>query len=130
MTERTILITGCSSGIGLDAARGLRARGWRVFASCRGGADCARLRAEHDVPIVMLSALSADHQRMAGYERGADDYVAKPFNPELLLARIGAHARVDAEALALLRDSGPVAGEAQLRETAERLDQLVQEVVR
>lgn len=51
---------------------------------------CARLRAEHDVPIVMLSALSADHQRMAGYARGADDYVAKPFNPELLLARIRA----------------------------------------
>ncbi|MGR3483029.1 SDR family NAD(P)-dependent oxidoreductase [Salipiger marinus] len=46
MTERTILITGCSSGIGLDAARGLRARGWRVFASCRAEADCARLRAE------------------------------------------------------------------------------------
>ncbi|SFJ09000.1 response regulator transcription factor [Albimonas pacifica] len=51
---------------------------------------CARLRAEHDVPIVMLSALSADHQRMAGYEQGADDYVAKPFNPDLLLARIRA----------------------------------------
>lgn len=46
MTERTILITGCSSGIGLDAARGLRTRGWRVFASCRAEADCARLRAE------------------------------------------------------------------------------------
>lgn len=46
MTERTILITGCSSGIGLDAARGLRARGWRVFASCRAEADCGRLRAE------------------------------------------------------------------------------------
>ncbi len=46
MTERSILITGCSSGIGYDAARGLRARGWRVFASCRKGEDCARLRAE------------------------------------------------------------------------------------
>lgn len=44
--ERTILITGCSSGIGLDAARGLKARGWRVFATCRKEADCARLRAE------------------------------------------------------------------------------------
>jgi NAD(P)-dependent dehydrogenase (short-subunit alcohol dehydrogenase family) len=46
MAERTVLITGCSSGIGLDAARGLRARGWRVFATCRQEADCARLRAE------------------------------------------------------------------------------------
>ncbi|MGA0540305.1 SDR family NAD(P)-dependent oxidoreductase [Neotabrizicola sp. VNH66] len=44
--DRTILITGCSSGIGLDAARGLKARGWRVFATCRKEADCARLRAE------------------------------------------------------------------------------------
>jgi len=44
--ERTILITGCSSGIGLDAARGLKARGWRVFATCRQEPDCERLRAE------------------------------------------------------------------------------------
>ncbi|MFB9148355.1 SDR family NAD(P)-dependent oxidoreductase [Roseovarius ramblicola] len=46
MSERSLLITGCSSGIGLDAARTLRARGWRVFAACRKEADCARLRDE------------------------------------------------------------------------------------
>jgi NAD(P)-dependent dehydrogenase (short-subunit alcohol dehydrogenase family) len=46
MTQRSILITGCSSGIGLDAARGLAARGWRVFATCRQETDCDRLRAE------------------------------------------------------------------------------------
>jgi NAD(P)-dependent dehydrogenase (short-subunit alcohol dehydrogenase family) len=46
MTARSILITGCSSGIGLDAARGLRARGWRVFATCRQEVDCERLRGE------------------------------------------------------------------------------------
>lgn len=46
MRQRSILITGCSSGIGLDAARGLHARGWRVFATCRQEADCDRLRAE------------------------------------------------------------------------------------
>ena len=44
--QRSILITGCSSGIGLDAARGLRARGWRVFATCRQETDCDRLRGE------------------------------------------------------------------------------------
>ncbi len=44
--QQTILITGCSSGIGLDAARAMRARGWRVFASCRQEQDCDRLRAE------------------------------------------------------------------------------------
>ncbi|MEM7599557.1 MAG: SDR family NAD(P)-dependent oxidoreductase [Pseudomonadota bacterium] len=46
MSDKTLLITGCSSGIGLDAARGMRERGWRVFASCRKEDDCARLRAE------------------------------------------------------------------------------------
>jgi len=46
MTGKTILITGCSSGIGYDAAHGLRAAGWRVFASCRKHEDCDRLRAE------------------------------------------------------------------------------------
>ncbi len=44
MTGKSILITGCSSGIGYDAALGLRDRGWRVFASCRQEADCQRLR--------------------------------------------------------------------------------------
>ncbi|PVA06397.1 SDR family NAD(P)-dependent oxidoreductase [Thalassorhabdomicrobium marinisediminis] len=42
---KSILITGCSSGIGHDAALGLRAAGWRVFASCRQEADCTRMRA-------------------------------------------------------------------------------------
>lgn len=42
----TILITGSSSGIGLDAARGLAARGWRVLATCRAETDCSRLAAE------------------------------------------------------------------------------------
>lgn len=44
--DKSILITGCSSGIGYDAAHGLKARGWRVFATCRQEADCERLRAE------------------------------------------------------------------------------------
>lgn len=55
-----------------------------------GVALCAEIRATQDVPIIMVSALSADHQRMAGYEVGADDYIAKPFNPDLLVARIRA----------------------------------------
>jgi NAD(P)-dependent dehydrogenase (short-subunit alcohol dehydrogenase family) len=46
MVQRSILITGCSSGIGLDAARSLHARGWRVFATCRQEPDCDRLRGE------------------------------------------------------------------------------------
>lgn len=46
MSAKSILITGCSSGIGYDAAHGLKRHGWRVFATCRKEADCARLRDE------------------------------------------------------------------------------------
>lgn len=46
MNQKTILITGCSSGIGLDAAHGLVGRDWRVFATCRKQADCDRLNDE------------------------------------------------------------------------------------
>ncbi len=45
-TRRSILITGCSSGIGHAAAQALARRGWRVFATCRKPEDCERLEAE------------------------------------------------------------------------------------
>lgn len=62
-----------------------------VMLGDENGTDiCQSLRQEHDVPIIFISALSADHHRMRGYEVGADDYVAKPFNPNLLLARVKA----------------------------------------
>ncbi|MCV6584180.1 MAG: SDR family NAD(P)-dependent oxidoreductase [Marinibacterium sp.] len=46
MAQKSILITGCSSGIGLETAQVLRDRGWHVFASCRQQADCDTLRAQ------------------------------------------------------------------------------------
>ena len=46
MDQKTILITGCSSGIGYDAAFGLRERGWRVFATCRQQKDADALIAK------------------------------------------------------------------------------------
>jgi NAD(P)-dependent dehydrogenase (short-subunit alcohol dehydrogenase family) len=46
MSQKSILITGSSSGIGYAAALGLKSDGWRVFASCRKPEDCARLKAE------------------------------------------------------------------------------------
>ncbi len=49
-----------------------------------------RLRRESRVPIVMLSARGEDIDRIVGLEVGADDYLAKPFNPRELLARIRA----------------------------------------
>ena len=45
-SPRSILITGCSSGIGFYCAHALRDRGWRVFASCRQQSDCDRLIAD------------------------------------------------------------------------------------
>ena len=46
MTRKSILITGCSSGIGYASAHMMYRRGWRVFATCRKAEDCARLEAE------------------------------------------------------------------------------------
>lgn len=46
MPRKSILITGCSSGIGYDAAHALRDAGWQVFASCRQEADCAQMISE------------------------------------------------------------------------------------
>jgi DNA-binding response OmpR family regulator len=55
--------------------------GWEV---------CRRLRAEADVPIIMLTARSDAVDRIVGLELGADDYVTKPFNPRELVARVRA----------------------------------------
>ena len=56
-----------------------------------GLAICRRLRASGEtVPIIMLTAKGEDVDRIVGLETGADDYVAKPFNPRELVARINA----------------------------------------
>jgi NAD(P)-dependent dehydrogenase (short-subunit alcohol dehydrogenase family) len=49
MSQKSILITGCSSGIGLDAALAFRDAGWLVIASCRTEADCKTMRAAHNL---------------------------------------------------------------------------------
>jgi|AraplaMF_Col_mMF_1032025.scaffolds.fasta_scaffold00014_233 two-component system OmpR family response regulator len=55
-----------------------------------GVAFCRRVRAISDLPIVMLTALGQGPHRVAGLDAGADDYIAKPFDPDELLARIRA----------------------------------------
>ena len=55
-----------------------------------GLALCRELRARSHVPVIMVSARSADVDRIVGIEMGADDYLAKPFNPRELLARLKA----------------------------------------
>jgi NAD(P)-dependent dehydrogenase (short-subunit alcohol dehydrogenase family) len=54
MTQRTILITGCSSGIGLASAKVMKARGWRVFATARRAEDLEMLRQDAGVEALPL----------------------------------------------------------------------------
>ncbi len=51
---------------------------------------CRRVRAESNVPIIMLTARSDDVDKIVGLELGADDYLTKPFNPRELVARVKA----------------------------------------
>ena len=54
---------------------------------------CARIRTKSNVPIIMLTAKDRIPDRVAGLDRGADDYLTKPFSIEELLARIRARLR-------------------------------------
>ncbi len=49
---------------------------------------CRKLRSQADTPVIMLTARDEETDRIVGLEMGADDYLAKPFNPRELLARI------------------------------------------
>lgn len=69
--QKSILITGCSSGIGYDAAHGLKFRGWRVFATCRQEADCARLRAEG------LESFALDYASEDSIAKALDEALAR-----------------------------------------------------
>ncbi|MCC5810990.1 MAG: response regulator [Ectothiorhodospiraceae bacterium] len=51
---------------------------------------CRQVRASGDIPIIFLTAVAEDTDRIVGLELGADDYLVKPFNPRELLARIRA----------------------------------------
>ncbi len=79
---------------------------------------CRQLRAHSKVPIIMLTARDEEPDRVAGLELGADDYVAKPFSPRELAARIkailrrveqrGGDAMLTARDIVLRRDSRDV----------------------
>jgi NAD(P)-dependent dehydrogenase (short-subunit alcohol dehydrogenase family) len=72
VSERaSILITGCSSGIGLSAAQTLNARGWRVFATARKPEDIARLK--HEVGV---ESLYLDYAEPASVAAAADQVLA------------------------------------------------------
>lgn len=54
---------------------------------------CKRIRSRKNIPIIMLSAKSADVDKILGLSAGADDYMIKPFNPMELLARVKSQLR-------------------------------------
>jgi two-component system response regulator VanR len=54
---------------------------------------CMKVRDEHNVPIIMLSAKSEDMDKILGLTTGADDYLTKPFNPLELIARVKSQLR-------------------------------------
>jgi len=69
-----------------------------------GGLEvCKRIRAAAPVPVIILTALGEEADRIVGLELGADDYVAKPFSPRELTARVKA---------VLRRASGPLSATA------------------
>jgi two-component system OmpR family response regulator len=51
---------------------------------------CRHLRESHNMPVILLTAMAEEADRIVGLEVGADDYVVKPFNPRELLARVKA----------------------------------------
>jgi DNA-binding response OmpR family regulator len=80
-----------------------------------GFSICRRLRAASNVPIMMLTARNDDIDRIVGLELGADDYVAKPFNPRELVARIRA----------VLRRTSPAAVQGAQGNMRQRFDRFV-----
>jgi two-component system KDP operon response regulator KdpE len=82
------------AGSGKDALKavGLRAPDLMVLdlglPDLEGAEVCRRVRSASALPIIVLSARSADADKVATLDEGADDYVTKPFSPEELLARI------------------------------------------
>jgi two-component system OmpR family response regulator len=69
---------------------------------------CRHLREATDIPVILLTAMADETDRVVGLELGADDYLTKPFNPRELLARIKAVLR---RAQSLPRTREPAAGQ-------------------
>ena len=76
---------------------------------------CRALREQSEVPIIMLSAVGEEADRIVGLEVGADDYLSKPFSPRELLARIKALVRRTTGALAEKRKASQLSSMPNIR---------------
>jgi two-component system OmpR family response regulator len=94
LVKHGLRITTARDGTGLMKAMAERGIELVVLDLMLPGEDglslCRRLRVESRVPVIMLTAMGEETDRIIGLEMGADDYIAKPFNPRELLARIKA----------------------------------------
>ena len=92
--EQGFAVAGVNDGIAMDHHLGEHTTDLIILDLMLPGEDglsiAKRVRNSHDTPILMLSARGEDIDRIVGLEVGADDYLAKPFNPRELLARIRA----------------------------------------
>ena len=95
-------VAGCRSGAELDRLLERQRVDLAVLDIMLPGEDglsiCRRLRARGDVAVLMVTAKGEDVDRIVGLEIGADDYLAKPFNPRELVARVRAVLRRTREA--------------------------------
>lgn len=116
MTAPAILLVEDDSALRMSTARALRESGYTVRTAATGAEMLVMLEAEpaglvvldimqpgtngielfrkirkqSEVPIIFASARASEEDRVLGLELGADDYIAKPYNPRELIARIGA----------------------------------------
>ncbi len=84
---------------------------------------CRKLREKCATPIIMLSAVGEETDRITGLELGADDYLSKPFSPRELLARIKALLRRSEGELGVERRAAKVASMPELQFADWKLDQ-------
>ena len=90
MEKRTVLITGCSSGIGFDSAMTLFKRGWRVLATCRQEKDCDRLQE------MGLESFVLDYSSPTSIRSGFDEAMSRTGNSLFALFNNGAHGQMAA----------------------------------
>jgi len=103
LTENGLRVTEASDGVAMFAAIDAGRFDLIVLDVMMPGEDglslCRRLRATSKIPVVLLTAMSGETDRIIGLEIGADDYVCKPFSPRELLARIRAVLRRTGDAI-------------------------------
>jgi two-component system OmpR family response regulator len=92
MTPHGFIVTTAEDGVGMEQAMRQQSFDLIILDLMLPGKDgvtlCREVRSSSNIPIIMLTALGEEIDRIIGLEVGADDYLAKPFNPRELLARI------------------------------------------